>query len=112
MSYNNPHFDLPFRMVTVGATQQQVATVEQDTLDDVANCVLASLLTHIGQRPEALTFGSADLTFQSQPLDVQSIIQKVVHDEPRAALFINTNPAAFDELVAQVTVGVALKESS
>lgn len=111
MSYQTPHFDLPFRFITVG-TDQKAATVEQDTVDDVANCVLASLLTHTGQRPEVPSFGAGDLTFKQQPLDASAIIEKVTVDEPRASLLFSQQPNALDVLIDQVVVSVSTRESN
>ena len=101
-----PHFDLPFRFT------DSAAIVDQDTEDDVYNCVLASLLHHYGQRPEAPAFGAGDLTFRQQPIDVTQIIEKIVADEPRAAIFINQNPNLFDSMIANLEVNVGLKETS
>jgi hypothetical protein len=102
-----PHFDLPFRFV--GST---AATVEQDTEDDVANCVLASVLTHSGQRPESPNFGAGDITFRVQPVDLNVISEKVVQDEPRAAVLLSQIPSMIDSMIANIEIQVALKGSA
>lgn len=102
MSYfNAPHFDLPFRI------NKKVAEVEQDTIDDVYNCVWASLVTPEGWRPEAPDFGMPDLTFETQPLNETLITSKLVQDEPRADVIMSQSPDAFDELIVRVTLDVS-----
>lgn len=101
-----PHFDLPFRLGTAAAV------VEQNTEDDIYNCVLASLLHHLGQRPEAPGFGAGDLAFKQQPLDLNTITEKVITDEPRAALFLEQQPNVLNTMIAEITVMVGSKESS
>lgn len=107
MSYNTPHFDLPFRLAG-----RSFATVEQDTIDDVANCVVAALRTHVGWRPEMPEYGTPDIAFRTQPLDLQEIIAQIVRNEPRAVLFMQQNPDRFDALVTRVVAEVSTTEGS
>lgn len=102
MYFNAPHFDLPFRI-----DGTMFAEVEQDTEDDVYNCVVASLLTHEGFRPEAPNFGTAELVFVKQPLPGDQLMAEIAADEPRAQMVFDQNPNALDNLVAQVTLSVS-----
>jgi hypothetical protein len=102
MSFSNaPHFDLGFRL-----DGNKFAEVEQDTIDDVFNCVYASLITPEGFRPEAPDFGTPDLTFMTQPIDPTVILSKINADEPRAQLVLDEQPNAFDDLITQITIDV------
>jgi hypothetical protein len=96
-----PHFDLPFRM-----SGSKFAEVEQDTEDDVYNCVYASLVTPEGYRPEAPDFGMPDLAFGVQPLDANMIKSKIIADEPRAQVTLDQQAGAYDQLIANVTIDV------
>lgn len=106
MSVLIPHFDLPFKLDSSG----HAVVVDQDTLDDVSNCVEAVLRTVLGQRQELQDFGLAELTLQNQPLDTGTIIQQVLEQEPRAVLLIDQAPDQFDSLVARVLVQVSTRE--
>lgn len=102
MSFSNaPHFDFPFNL-----DGTKFAEVEQDTVDDVYNCVYVSLVTPEGFRPEAPEFGMPDLTFMEQPIDPSLITSKLIQDEPRAELLLQQRPDAFDPLIADVTLDV------
>jgi hypothetical protein len=102
MFFNAPHFDLPFRFAG-----SSTVTVEQDTEDDVYNCVLASLMTELGFRPALPNYGTPELTFGNQPLPLDALIQKITHDEPRAAILFSQNPNLVDNLIADVTLLVS-----
>lgn len=105
-----PHFDLPFRFRSSLGVQTP-AVVDQDSDDDIANCVLAAVLTRVGWRPEAPTFGTTDLTFQNQPVDLDRLVKEITTNEPRAALMAAQNPDAFDALIDDVLVQVGAKGS-
>lgn len=98
-----PHFDLPFRL---GAA---AAVVEQDTVDDVANCVYLLIRTHLGSRPEATAFGIRDLAFSTIPLDKNEIRDVISSSEPRAAAIIAERVDAFDSLIDHVVIEVTAR---
>lgn len=97
-----PHFDLPFRFVGGSA-----AVVEQDSIDDVINCVEAAVRTQRGERKEIPTFGVYEMTFQDQPVDTRSFSAQIVEHEPRATLLFEQNPHEFDAIVADVRMTVS-----
>lgn len=103
MSMSVPHFDLPFRWGRNGHAE----VVEQDTLEDVANCVLAILLTFKGQRQELPDFGIDDPTFESQPIDLAALTQAILEQEPRAVVMMDQHPDEFNQLVADVAARVS-----
>jgi phage baseplate assembly protein W len=92
-----PHFSLPFRFAT-----PQAAVTEQDSLDEIADCVTAILLCPVGYRVEEPRFGIDDPTFQQQPLDTDAIREAVETWEERAAVTFSQNPDMLDELIADV----------
>lgn len=100
-----PHFDIPFRFDTTG----HAVTVEQDSLEEISNCVEAVMRTIIGQRIEAPDFGIPDPTFSTQPLALQQIIDAVLVQEPRAALLLEQHPSQFDQLIDIITARVSIE---
>jgi phage baseplate assembly protein W len=76
-----PHFSLPFRFAT-----PNVATSEQDSIEEISDCVLAVLLCPLGYRVELPDFGLVDLTFSTPHVDVGEIRDAVELWEPRAAV--------------------------
>jgi hypothetical protein len=97
-----PRFDLPFRI-----GQQGAAVVEQDTLDDVANCVVVVLSCPRGWREEAPNFGVPDFAFKRQPIGTEQINSLVSSQEPRAVLVVNERPDLYDELIDRINIGVS-----
>jgi phage baseplate assembly protein W len=101
---DTPHFDLPFRFAG-----KHVATVEQDSLADVANCVEAILLCPVGFRPEAPSFGSPDFTLRKQPIGRDLIQSTIVSQEPRAQIAVEEAPDLLDNLIDRVSVDLTLR---
>lgn len=106
-----PHFDLPFRFA-YRAGKPSVVCVEQDTNDDVFNCVVAILRTHEGFRPELPEFGLPEQTFALQPVDVPGMEEDIITQEPRAAVAISQEPDRFDEHIARLTVKASTRGAS
>lgn len=99
---DTPHFNLPFRLGAQGAD-----VVEQDTLEDVANCVTAIVSTHIGWRDEVPDFGIPDLSMRKQPIGTSEINSMIASQEPRAVLIINERPGQSDDLIDLINIGVS-----
>lgn len=78
-----PHLALPVRFVGGAAV-----TVEQDSTDEIAQCVETILRYRPGQRPELPDFGVADPTFQMAPIDLDRARAAVLEWEPRARTII------------------------
>lgn len=102
MPISIPHFDFPFRIAG-----SKVVEREQDSLDDVANCVRAILLTPDDFRTDIDDFGLSDMTFLKQPLASQGILGDISVQESRVSLLIDIRPSIIDELIAEVTVEVS-----
>lgn len=99
-----PHFAHPFRYVNGSAVVN-----EQDSLNDIADCVYAVCVTHPGDRTELPDFGITDPTFQQMPLNTAVLQQQIEVWEPRAQILIDAAPDQYDLSVvnAQVNVEIA-----
>lgn len=100
-----PHFDIPFKFCRHGG-KIEALVVEQDSGDDINNCVEAALRYTRGQRTDEPTFGITDQTFNLQPLPLEQIAQEVNEHEARASLIIEDDPDQFDVMIARVRVTV------
>lgn len=99
-----PHFDLPLRL-----ENGSFVTVEQDTLDDVANCVSAICRFVQGARPEAPKFGIPEQTFL-ELVDPLSVHAAVITNEPRADITVTRQ--VIDGLVQELDVSVSVSGGS
>ena len=105
MAVEIPHFALPFQF----APGSSAAVVEQDSIDEIAECVLAILLCPRGYRVELPEFGINDPTFSVPGPDVEAIRTALDLWEPRAATAFEDDPDKLDELVARVQVLVRVR---
>ena len=99
-----PHFAYPFRFAS-----PQVAVNEQDALDEIADCVLTTLLYPQGFRVDLPEFGLPDPTFRVPSPDLDEIRTVIEVWEPRAATVLAAAPDRFDELIARVLVNVTVR---
>lgn len=99
-----PHFDLPFRFVN-----GSVAVVDQDTEDDIANCVEAILRTPYGYRTQdgIVDFGNHDPLFEIQPVDIELIKSTIESQEPRSHILTDEETDRLDALISHVMVEVS-----
>jgi phage baseplate assembly protein W len=86
-------------------TRQGAATVEQDTVEDVTQCVYAVLATEIGERQEEPEYGVVDMAFLQGGADLEEIQTAVTEWEPRARLL---SEDSWDGLVQTVTERVSV----
>jgi phage baseplate assembly protein W len=98
-------FDFPFH---IDPLTGDFATVDQDSDDDVANCVQIVCMTPQGSRDEDPTFGLPEFALSRAPLDASVLLASISASEPRAALLVEANQAAYDEALwsAGVQAGV------
>jgi hypothetical protein len=101
-----PHFDLPFRFTTQG----HPVVVEQDSVDDVSNCVQAIMLTVRGTRTESPDFGISDLTFEKQPISLDDVSGAIDDQEPRARYALSQKPDLVEQLAAILNIDVSTQE--
>jgi phage baseplate assembly protein W len=98
-----PHFSLPFRFAT-----PQAAVSEQDTVDEVGDCILSILVCPVGFRVELPTFGTPDPTFES-PIDLDAIQTSIETWEPRAAMALTEQPDLLDVMVEHLELRVQVR---
>lgn len=100
-----PHFNLPFRFVN----NSGVDVVEQDTLDDIANCVEVILRTPYGYRTQDNTpeFGTLDPVFELTPVDIETVKSTIIDQEPRATILITEDLDRTDSMIENIRVEVS-----
>lgn len=96
-----PHFALPLRYVN-GSAQVN----EQESLDDIADCVYAVCVANPGDRDELPDFGLLDMTFDQEPLPLSAAATQITTWEPRAQILIEAAPKRFDEALVNAQVNV------
>lgn len=76
-----PHFSFPFRVES-----GEVAAVEQDSVEEIEDCVEAVLRTIFGTRIDAPEFGIPDETFEQQGPNpsAEAYLAAIEEAEPRA----------------------------
>lgn len=77
-----PHLAVPFAFAGDGT----VATVEQDSAEEITQCVRVLLGTVTGSRVVVPTYGVPDPTFTG--VDPQEVTDAVTEWEPRAAVTV------------------------
>jgi hypothetical protein len=100
-----PHIAIPFTMLAWGVGGVDVN--EQDTLDDVYDCVQAVIRCPEGYRPELMAFGISDQTFSQNEIDLGEIDDKVRVWEPRSDVLYSQSLSGITLLDDLVKVRVA-----
>jgi phage baseplate assembly protein W len=106
-----PHLSWPLRLANTG----HLATVEQDSVDDVAECVEVVLRTRPGELDFHPRFGSPDLAFremQSQdglpsPISPDGLVALIEAWEARGALLVQNNPDALEPTLGRLNIYVS-----
>jgi phage baseplate assembly protein W len=83
--------------------------VEQDSIEEIAVCVLAILLCPLGFRDELPEFGLEDLAFSTPEVDLEQIRQAVETWEPRGELLLSQRRDLLDELLTRVQLAVEVR---
>lgn len=99
-----PHFALPFRF-----SNPQAAVSEQDSLDEIADCVYSILVCPVGFRVELPTFGVPDPTFSTPAPPLDELRDAIDTWEERAGVVLDEHPDKLDELIARVGVNVNVR---
>lgn len=96
-----PHFDFPLKFQSGRAK-----VVQQDSDDDIANCVQVALLTPRGSRLYVPNFGVDDLVFSTPNTAQKSkLIAQLTDSEPRASISVIVG-VIDKNLTEPITVGV------
>lgn len=94
-----PHFKFPLQLTGDG-TRAQV--VEQDSDDEILDCIEVLLATTQGERIEIPNYGIRDQAFRQNGADTAHILAQIRKYEERAN--INLAPDVIRELVQRVGV--------
>lgn len=94
-----PHFKFPFQLASDGVRAQ---AVEQDSDDEILDCVVVLLSTTQGERIEIPEYGVRDQAFRQNGVDTAHILAQIRRYEERAN--INLDPDAIQDLVQRVSV--------
>jgi len=97
-----PQLKVPFQM-----SGSKMATIEQDSDDDVVQCVAATIRTRPGTRPDDPLMGIPDFAFSENGADLSVIRATLAKYEPRATVMTEQELV---DLIATVTVGVETTE--
>jgi phage baseplate assembly protein W len=96
-----PHFAYPFRFERHG-----ISTVEQDSLDDLAQCVQVIIQTRIGERVEIPDFGVDPIVFNDD-ID-RDALQRALEDwEPRIITDVEMWDDIADEAMRWIRTSVS-----
>jgi len=101
-----PHFSLPFHFADQGTGYPTAAVVQQDSDEEVVNCVEAIIRYSPDQRIEKPDFGTPDTTFGSPQPDIEVIRSSVAEFEPRADLAISQGYDPVDEGLNKIRLEV------
>lgn len=97
-----PHISLPFRV-----SSGRVAVTEQDSIEEVFDCVSAIIRCPLGARTDKPEFGVPDVTFSQRPIPTAGIKAAVQDWEPRAGTTLEEKAPGFDKLVDEIVVRVS-----
>lgn len=100
-----PHFALPFRFQT-HLGQARAVVNEQDSYEEIADCVQAVLSYERGTRVELPEFGIRDQTFRQGGVDKEEIERVISQWEPRADAVIESDPVELENYIARAQINV------
>lgn len=96
-----PHFLFPFQL-----NGNAFAVIEQDTSQEIQQCVEILLLTPIDSRLVLPDYGTPETLFTQQPVNVPAILAKLNNWEPRAAVTLAQTLNTINEMVSYILVKV------
>lgn len=99
-----PHFKFPFSFTPDGA---RVQVTEQDSDDEVMDCLEVLLLTEQGERIELPDYGIQEQDFRLNGIDAVAVTNSVHQWEPRASILLETSP--IEDLVQTNRLNFRLK---
>lgn len=98
---NVPHMAFPFRFDPNG----HAVVLEQDTEEEVANCVELILACDVGSLVDQPDFGITDPTFSTSP-NLQLVQHQIESWEPRATVDLTNNLDPSDFSIQDVPIEV------
>lgn len=100
---DTPQFSMPFR---IDEATGEPALVEQDTLDEVTDCVEALARTPLGFYEEEPDYGVDDQTFREGGVDIVELQGAISQWEERADTAIEEDPDAWDHFITHIKIYV------
>jgi phage baseplate assembly protein W len=82
LSFLAPHLGFPISLTPDG---RRLVIREQDSIEDIEDCVEVVLSTAVGERQEQPDYGTPDQAFRERGVDVGRLRAAVERWEPRAA---------------------------
>src|SRR4051794_33709970 len=98
-----PHLKLPFHIGGRGAAD----VIEQDSIEEIAQCVQVLVSTRLGERIEIPNYGIPDQVMTVESVArTASLATQIERWEPRARVAVNAAPDDVDELIRILGVKV------
>lgn len=88
-----PHFRLPLRLGADGSFD----TMEQDSDEDVVQCIGVVVGTPTGTRPELPQFGVPRIEFSLAPVPLEMILGAIYTWEPRSPVIVRERLSAGED---------------
>lgn len=101
-----PHYALPLSFTGINGGAR---VNEQDTDEDVIDCVKAICAFPIGSRDDEPTFGIPDMLFQQRSqssANVPALKTAIMRWEPRIAVKVSEDSSGYDELLETLVVKI------
>jgi hypothetical protein len=98
---DQPHIRNPFNF---GPHGESPKTNEQDSPEEIEDCVENILRYTEGFRDDLADFGIPDQAFKQAPISMAPIIEKILKYEPRAAALVSRDDKSLEELIERVRV--------
>jgi len=101
-----PHFRVPFQF---GGINGGALLNEQDTDEDIEDCVKVILAVPVGHRIDEPTFGTPDTLFQlGSDAPIAVVRSALTRWETRIAIGVEGSPLGSDEGLRQLTVRLGI----
>lgn len=107
----NPHLSLPFRF---GGVNGGAFVNEQDSTEDIIQCIETLIAYPIGSHPNVPGFGTPDVLFKSSalaPIIPDSLKTAILQWEERARQDMEGEPFLTDDLIQQIVSKVGISDA-
>jgi phage baseplate assembly protein W len=104
---NTPKLAVPFNFGVLFGGRRRAEVVEQDSVEEIQQCVEAVLMTTLGHRLDNPDFGVRDQTWRENGADLHEVQNAIDMNEPRANLILEQDPESLTKMVSDVSVKVA-----
>jgi phage baseplate assembly protein W len=104
----NPHFRLPLQF---GGINGGALVNEQDTSEDIIDCIKAIISFPIGTRHDMPEFGIPDLLFRQQSAIVMQQLRDAVAEwEVRPTVDVSGGPLLSDQMILDILIKAGVRE--